>query len=130
MPCSTVPCALIPETLCPKLMCTEPLCPYPLSLCALSPCALSPALRLQEQEQSGSVGLSRAAIRARLFPTTAESDQGSSPLSRISGSGGPNSGPSPVGLRATLGPPPLRPSLYLPPEGGHGTGVYLLKASS
>lgn len=82
---------------------TEALCP--------EPCRV----REQEHEQNGSVGLSRAGIRARLFPTTAESDQGSIPLSRISlGDATPASapGPAPIGLRATLGPLPLRPRLY------------------
>jgi hypothetical protein len=82
---------------------------------ALRPCALNPVVCLQEHEQNGSVGLSRAGIRARLFPTTAESDQGSSPLSRISlgdATPSPAPGPAPIGLRATLGPLPLRPRLY------------------
>ena len=67
-------------------------------------CVLYPRMCLQEKEENGSAGLSRSEILARLFPATADSQGGSSPLSRISPSeisGVPSA--TGEGLRATLG---------------------------
>lgn len=62
-------------------------------------------LQEHEQKQRGTVGLSRAGIRARMFPPTAESDNGSSPLSSFSPPSTLAAEAPPAGLRATLGLP-------------------------